>query len=213
MNLGTRSVLFGVHCFWWHPITVLMAYRKLWARWPSFIELICIAVHDLGYWGSPDIDGPEGRLHSIRSGDLAFRIVYRLYYFLLWFRFGTSCARYFAAGIASEARDIVRYHSRWASCEFGKPISNLCWPDKFSITMEPRWFYLFRARLSGEIWEYTGRACDKPPKEWYVWYLSRLNIEWGESKFCHRQGTSYCDSFISAPIRRIRELSNPDEYR
>ncbi|MCK5235828.1 MAG: hypothetical protein KAR06_02490, partial [Deltaproteobacteria bacterium] len=60
--VGTKSLLFGVHQFIWHPITVLIAWCKLYG-WPTWPELVCIIVHDWGYWGKPNMDGPEGEKH------------------------------------------------------------------------------------------------------------------------------------------------------
>jgi hypothetical protein len=62
MKLGTKSLLFGIHQVFWHPLMVLMAWVYLYGR-PSFKELVCIIVHDWGYWGKAELDGPKGILH------------------------------------------------------------------------------------------------------------------------------------------------------
>jgi len=54
MKLGTKSVLFGVHQFIWHPVTVLLAWVDLFGI-PSFWELFCIIVHDVGYIGKSEL--------------------------------------------------------------------------------------------------------------------------------------------------------------
>ena len=63
MKVGTKSVLFGVHCFFLHPIFVAIAWTKLYGF--PFDPRIWVAffVHDLGYWGKPNMDGPEGETH------------------------------------------------------------------------------------------------------------------------------------------------------
>lgn len=51
MTMGTKSLLFGVHCFFIHPFTVAIAWTRLYGFpldpriWLSFL------VHDWGYWG------------------------------------------------------------------------------------------------------------------------------------------------------------------
>lgn len=57
--VGTRSLLFGVHQFLWHPWTVYRAWRYLYGK-PTWREVVCIFLHDLGYFGKPNMDGEEG---------------------------------------------------------------------------------------------------------------------------------------------------------
>lgn len=63
MKVGTKSVLFGAHCFCLHPLFVARAWWKLFGfpwdprLWAAFV------VHDIGYWGKPNIDGKEGETH------------------------------------------------------------------------------------------------------------------------------------------------------
>src|SRR5688572_8618904 len=78
MKRGTLSVLFGVHQFLWHPITVLRAWRHLYGRWPKWHWIIAILCHDLGYWGKPNMDGPEGQTHPEAGAELASDVVYRI---------------------------------------------------------------------------------------------------------------------------------------
>ena len=63
MRIGTRSLLFGVHQLVWHPVVVMLAWRNLYGQWPNWQELVCIIIHDWGYWGCPNMDGPEGENH------------------------------------------------------------------------------------------------------------------------------------------------------
>src|SRR5688572_16148490 len=131
MKIGTKSVLFGVHQFLWHPLTVLLAWRRLYG-WPNWKQTIAIFCHDLGYWGCPNIDGPEGKSHPRRGALLASRIVGQ---------FTTPLFNY----------DIHTYyftllHSRDAAKGEGKPVSALYAADKASILFDPKWLYLLRAR-------------------------------------------------------------------
>ena len=63
MKTGTKSLLFGVHQFVWHPITVWMAWVWLFRRLPNWKETICIIIHDWGYWGKENMDDEEGEKH------------------------------------------------------------------------------------------------------------------------------------------------------
>lgn len=133
MNLGTRSLLFGVHQFLWHPITVWLAWVQLYG-FPSWRECACILIHDWGYAGCIDMDGPEGRLHPYDGAELAGR----------WFG-----PRYHA---------LVMLHSREIARRMGVQPSRLCWADKLSMRFDPWWFYLPRAWITGELDEYLANA-------------------------------------------------------
>lgn len=150
MKIGTKSILFGVHAFWWHPITVLLAWRKLYKRWPRWPELVAILLHDVGYWGCSDIDGPSGKKHPHVGALLTAKIV-------VLFRWGywrggdgpieEGCQGGFTYGFTlGHSRDAAK-----AAHIFPSPLYAA---DKASIFHDPKWFYLLRARLSGEIEEF-----------------------------------------------------------
>jgi hypothetical protein len=146
MRLGTKSLLFGVHQFIFHPLFVLLAWNKLYNSFPNPKELLCIVVHDWGYFNSPNMDGPEGTLHPKRSADL-IRFLGDEYYYL------------------------VLYHSRhYANIDKVLP-SKLCWADKYSYKYDPIWFYVIRSNLSGEIKEYRNLPHNREfigsDGEWY----------------------------------------------
>jgi hypothetical protein len=55
MKVGTKSVLFGAHCFLIHPFFVAAAWIKLYGfPWDPRLW-IAFFVHDLGYFGKPNI--------------------------------------------------------------------------------------------------------------------------------------------------------------
>lgn len=165
MKLGTKSLLFGVHQFLWHPITVARAWHFLFDRWPRGWEWLAIFVHDFGYWGCDNMDGEEGKKHPINGSHLAFNIM-RFFH--------VSKLR------AGQVEDLVRYHSQsLAEMENEKP-SALCWPDKLSIKFDPAWFYLLRARLSGELKEYRVNA--HISKDIKKWETDRVWLRWLRKK-------------------------------
>lgn len=148
--LGRRSLLFGVHQFLWHPITVWRAWCRQYKRYPTWRETVCIIIHDWGYWFTSDMDGEAGERHPEVGARLAGRM------------------------LGQEYHDLVLYHSRHYARAQGKLPSPLCWADKASILFDPPWWYLFRARLSGELVEYRERAAaagvvplSAPDSEWF----------------------------------------------
>lgn len=156
MNVGTKSLLFGVHQFLWHPITVLMAWWYLYGR-PTWRELACIIIHDWGYWGSPNMDGPEGEQHPMFAAALAGKWLGGSYF------------------------DLCLYHSRHYARHVGIEPSKLCWADKLSILYEPWWLYLPRAWLSRELFEYRQLAANAgfipmsaSHRIWFRWVKDRL---------------------------------------
>lgn len=129
MSTGTKSVLFGVHQFLWHPLTVTFAWIHLYGV-PKPWELFCIWVHDLGYLKTQEMDGKDGILHPELGANLA------------GFFFG------------EKARLECLGHSRAYAAKHNLPLSKLCWADKWSPTFDPTLFYWMRASLSGELSQY-----------------------------------------------------------
>lgn len=137
MKTGTKSVLFGVHCFFIHPWFVAIGWWKLYG-FPADPRLwVAFFVHDLGYIGKAHMDDPDGERHP----ELGARLMGR------WF------------GV--EWHDLCLYHSRFYAKRAGVPPSRLCFADKLAPSVEPWWFYLPRAWASGELWEYLKMAGGK----------------------------------------------------
>ena len=166
MEIGTKSVLFGVHQFLWHPITVALAWRKLYGT-PTFKILVCIFIHDLGYIGKPNMDGSEGETHPIWGAMWAHKHLdtYKIYS---------------PEGKSQSFYEMCLYHSRTCAKKHNAEPSRLCWADKLCIKYDPWWFYLLRARLSGELFEYHGDAiksgllpANSTHKEWFMWARER----------------------------------------
>ena len=130
MNIGTKSILFGVHQFAIHPWFVALAWWRLYG-FPFDPRLwVAFFLHDLGYWGKPNMDGPEGETHPIWA---AMKM-------LKWF--------------GPEWMAFVRYHSRYLAKRDGQPYSRLCVADKLATGTTPRLLFLVLGNLSGEIYEY-----------------------------------------------------------
>ncbi len=155
MRMGTRSILFGVHQFIIHPILVYISWLILYKELPNIRETICIIIHDLGYWGMPDMDGEMGTTHPL------------------------GAARIAGLFFGSKYRDLCLYHSRHYARIFNAQPSKLCWADKYSVCLEVWWTYLPRAWITGELKEYRQMAADasfvsldKSNREWFKWAQS-----------------------------------------
>lgn len=96
--------------------------------WLAFI------VHDIGYLGKPNMDGPEGETHP----EVGARIMRSL--------FGEPWG------------DLVLLHSRYYAKTLGKNVSALCFADKWAIILEPSWLYLPRVWMTGELAEFMANA-------------------------------------------------------
>lgn len=180
MRIGTKSILFGVHQFAWHPFTVLLAWRKLYRAWPTWREAVAIACHDLGYWGCPNIDGIEGKDHPWFGAWLASKIVG----WIAWKRspdpdFDWLFPRRFS--FCLQTFDLALYHSRDTARDQNHPVSKLYAADKFCIFYDPFWLYRLRARLSGEFAEFKLNAIKTghlqpgaTDRQWFDFY--RANI-------------------------------------
>lgn len=105
-------------------------FASLWhpALWLAFI------VHDLGYFGKPNMDGLEGEQHP----EFGARIVGAL--------FGDGWYRF------------TRYHSRYLAKKDSRHFSALCLADKLAIAITPAWLYLPMVTATGEIDEYLQKA-------------------------------------------------------
>jgi hypothetical protein len=158
VRTGTKSILFGVHQFIWHPVTVYAAWVWLYKRLPNWKETVCIIVHDWGYWGKEKMDDEEGEKHPEFGADVAGKFFGEDYY------------------------NLCLLHSRHYARNKKLEPSLLCWADKTSILFEPWWLYLPRAWASGELFEYREVAAGSgfiplsaSHRMWYRWIQNRLS--------------------------------------
>lgn len=142
MRVGTRSVLFGAHCFFLHPWFVAAAWSKLYGfPWDPRLWL-AFGMHDIGYLGKPNMDGDEGERHP----EVGAAIMRRL--------FGAKWG------------DLCLGHSRYYCKRFGMKPSRLCFADKLSFSLTPWWLYLPMASATGEIREYLKNAQKADSGHW-----------------------------------------------
>jgi len=134
VKTGTKSLLFGVHQFAWHPVTVALAWRRLYGSWPDWRTAVCIVVHDWGYWGCEKMDDERGERHPELGAHIARRLFGKKYH------------------------DLVLLHSRHLARHLEMEPSELCWPDKLSHIFYPVWLYWLLSTITGEVNEYKQNA-------------------------------------------------------
>lgn len=151
MRVGTKSVLFGGHAFWLHPWFVAAAWTRLYG-FPWDLRLwLAFFVHDLGYVGKPNMDGPEGETHP----ELGAKILkwfggWPWYYFVLFH------SRFYVKQYREDnPRGVYFYEDPIDGEPRHTPEpSRLCYADKVAITMIPSWLHVGLCDLSGELDEY-----------------------------------------------------------
>jgi hypothetical protein len=145
MRIGTKSVLFGAHCFFIHPWFVALAWWKLYG-FPFDPRLwVAFFVHDLGYIGKPNMDGEEGELHP---------------------HFGAIIMHHLFDRSAYRWHDFCLCHSRYLAKRYGLKPSRLCFADKLSFALTPAWLYLPMTRATGELNEYLKNAQRAESSHW-----------------------------------------------
>lgn len=175
MKTGTKSILFGVHQFIIHPITVYIAWVWIYKSFPNWKETICIIIHDWGYWGKENMDDENGERHP----ELAAKIAHWLF---------DRSGKTWAPKDPYKYRNLCLYHSRHYARNANVEPSRLCWADKLSILFEKSWTYIPRAWASGELAEYRRIAsatkfipeCSSN-REWFLWIQKRL-VTLGQEK-------------------------------
>lgn len=142
MKIGTKSVLFGAHCFLLHPWFVAWAWWQLYG-FPIDPRLwVAFFVHDLGYIGKPNMDGVEGEMHPMFGARLMGKL----------FDPRTNEPAY------GKWEAFTLLHSRYFAKTLGLQPSRLCPADKLAIALTPAWLYLPMVRATGEIREYMAHA-------------------------------------------------------
>jgi hypothetical protein len=141
-SVGTRSVLYGAHAFWLHWIFVAIGWIKLYGFPYDPRIWFCFVIHDIGYFGQPNMDGPEGETHP----ELGANIVR----FLFGDKWGDFCL----------------FHSRYYAKKQDRKPSKLCFADKLAFVYTPKNLYLRMVNLTGEIEEYLKNGQKSDSEHW-----------------------------------------------
>lgn len=167
LPMGTKTLLFGAHQFILHPLFVLRAWVRLYGP-PTLKQLCAIVLHDVGYWGCRNLDGPEGTEHP----DLGAGIMHALFD---------------RPGDRPYWRDFTGGHSRTWAAENETGVSPLMAADKLGTALYPRWLYAALIALTGEYKEYLAlwiKAGTYPGQETDgAWaYAGHLQRAWSRFK-------------------------------
>lgn len=210
MKVGTKSVLFGAHCFFIHPWFVAWAWWRLYG-FPFDPRLwVAFFVHDLGYWGMPNMDGEEGERHPHFGAEIMGWLFDKPY--CNWRACGPyrhiACRdwpRRFEAD-AGSWYCFTFYHSRFLSKLYGHRPTKLCIADKLAIVLTPTWLYVPLVTLTGEVHEYRRDAAKNNrgigaeyATSHYEWYeaVKAYVAKWVEE---HKDGRD--DTWTSARTAR-----------
>ena len=194
MKIGTKSVLFGAHQFLIHPWFVAWGWWTLYG-FPFDLRLWCaFFLHDLGYVGKPNMDGPEGETHPEFGADLMRGL------------FG------------SEWGDFCLLHSRYYAKTLGKQPSRLCMADKLAIALTPAWLYLPMVRATGEIKEYMAHAKHRTVGNINITedekrrVVSSSQREWyaGVRSYCRRWAMAHRDGAVDTWTSDARNRATVD---
>lgn len=168
MTEGTKSYLFGCHQFFFHPLWVLLAWRKHFGRWPAWWQVICIFLHDIGICGRNYLSGSKDghwRLGAKWSAKIVWWLTPQREKEGLaessWRRAFLLCA-----GHTTESRYF--------------PKSDLFWADKKSWLVAPLWWLWWNFWIEGFGTKYGVTA----PQEWRQ--MVRANLATVEPKGSHQ---------------------------
>lgn len=159
MKVGTKSLLFGCHQFFLHPLIVGYCYLKLYGWTWNPLIWISIIIHDWGYWGRDNMDGDEpetgGRWHP---------------YWAFYTLFNWACyeAAYFCL---YHSRYMVENSNVFRLKNYKIIISRLGVADKLAIVYTPLWLY-----NADELQEYTIEEMkqSKTKEENFAWRVLSL---------------------------------------
>jgi len=169
MRMGTKSVLYGAHCFVIHPWFVALAWWRLFG-FPFDPRLwVAFFVHDLGYVGKPNMDGEEGEAHPYWGACVMGALFGKF-----WFEFTLA-------------------HSRFLAKRLGLAPSRLCIADKLATILTPRWIYLSMVRATGEIHEYMAKSSAR--NETGTKYAS-MNLDISSQASWYHDMTTYMQRWV-----------------
>jgi hypothetical protein len=204
--IGTKSVLYGAHCFLYHWIFVARGWWKLYGFRRVHIGDV-VTHHPVNSIEALNLQ-PGTTGVTLRRPVFASLADPRLWVAFFVHDLGYvgkpnmdgeegethpewACRfmnRYFGAPWGA----FVLTHSRFYAKRMKLPLSPLCYADKLAITMQPAWLYLPSVRLTGEIKEYmkmaransNGSVSGDDERRWYR-EMQAYVVKWVEE---HKDG-------------------------
>lgn len=169
MKIGTKSVLYGAHCFLFHWFFVALGWFHLYG-------LRRVAIGDKMVQGRPTV----GDIVNVTVPPSYRRVqMTGLWDPRLWLAFFLHDIGYIGKpnmdGDEGETHpelacrlmnrwfgapwgQFCLFHSRFYAKKLDHPVSPLCYADKMAIVFTPTWLYLPFVRATGEIKEYMKLA-------------------------------------------------------
>jgi hypothetical protein len=219
MKTGTKSLLFGAHQLLLHPLLVAAAWIKLYGFTWDIRIWIAFFVHDLGYWGKPNMDGPEGERHP----ETGAKIMHWL--FDGWLFYDNDYNQVIDFSLRKLKRktntiyfkrkmdwyNFTAYHSRYYAKMNGSQPSQLCYADKMAFVLTPSWFYIPTTTLTGEIQEYMLHANRKTSNK-LLWLLrAKLHTLEYVLEHCHGKPDTWTQTQTADPLHTLREETYSNE--
>ena len=154
MKQGTSSVLFGCHSII-HSLLVLIAWKKLYKRYPARWQIICILIHDIGHWGKNYLNNyEEKKEHWVLGAKLADRL------------FGAK-----------------GFYLVMGHCSYnGQARSELYEPDKYSWQIAPIWWMISSCIFEPKL---QRKGCTKYQSALMFKKAMKENMESGYKKQGH----------------------------
>jgi len=121
--------MIGMHNPLFHGFFVTLAWKKIYKRYPSLKEVICILLHDIGYIKQNFIDSDKDRHPEL--GALICKYLFGIKYY-----------------------NLCITHSRDYAKKLKLPLSKLGYADKYSVLLIPDIIYKPLIYLGGEAQEY-----------------------------------------------------------
>jgi len=149
VTLGTKTLLFGVHQVFIHPLLVTIAWVKLYRSFPNWRELFCIFIHDWGYWGKPSLKDADGDTHP----ELGAKIAHRLFDMQSSLFFDRGGKRW-TPSTHTKWQDFILGHSSFYIIRNEINPSKLLAHDKYFHCLIPLWAYKLLAVPTGEFKHY-----------------------------------------------------------
>lgn len=189
MRIGTKSLLFGAHQVFIHPVFIFIAWCKLYG-FPTHPALwLCFVVHDWGYLSARAMDSLGGEQHP---------------------ELGANIVRYIFGDLWG---DFCLYHSRRYAKLNGKEISQLCVADKLATVLVPSWIYVPMVCLTGELAEYMKPDAALESEEYLRIIEGVTNpFEWFEALKFYMKGVVLKTRSCALSVEQLRWQRLIDHY-
>jgi hypothetical protein len=147
---------------------------------------VAFFVHDLGYWGLNNMDGPEGEMHPVYGANIVSLLFDDPQ--LNWI--ARIMNKLFGDRVEETGEtwwEFTCYHSRHLAKKNKWRFSKLCVADKMAFCLTPWWMYIPGAYLSGELKEYFVEASERKlgGRDYWSIYDPDHHLKWYDALVKH----------------------------